>query len=208
MPDAPAAGREIVGTGPDMPKPDTPKPDLSTPKLTPIALPALSPSLLERPLDYLMADHDRQRAVCAYLKQAVRLERIDRASAHAISGFLAEDLKQHFDDERLSLYPALISRSMDDAEFSHSIRHIERLHAGSEGMVDYLTEHLKRLANRNVTQLSPEFSELLLEYARQEQQSLAFENSVILAIAGVRLKKSDLGRISADMKARRGMATS
>ncbi|OYU46902.1 MAG: hypothetical protein CFE31_19300 [Rhizobiales bacterium PAR1] len=182
-----------------------PTPDLPPQTLAPIALPALSPDLLERPLDYFMADHDRQRAVCAYLKQAVRLERIDRVSARAISGFLAGDLKQHFDDERLSLYPALLSRSTDDVEFSLSIRHIERLHAGSEGMVDYLIEHLQRLAKRNVTHLSPEFSELLLEYARQEQQSLAFENSVILAIAGVRLKKSDLGRISADMKARRGM---
>lgn len=178
---------------------------MPTQTLAPIALSALPAGLLEKPLDYLMADHDRQRAVCAYLKQAVRLERIDRASARAISGFLAEDLKQHFDDERLALYPALISRSADDAEFTHSIRHIERVHAGSEGMVDYLIEHLQRLASRNVTHLSPEFSELLLEYARQEQQSLAFENSVILAIAGVRLKKSDLGRISADMKARRGV---
>ncbi len=179
---------------------------MANPEADAFSMPPLSPELLERPLDYLVADHDRHRALCVHLRRVAQQEEIDGASARDISRFLKEDLKRHFEDERLSLYPALRSRSADDPEFLQSLQEIEAFHARTAPFVDDLIAQFDRLAGKNRIRLPHELSERLAEYAEREHQSLAFENGVIMVIAGVRLKKSDIEKLRNAMKTRRGLA--
>jgi hypothetical protein len=178
---------------------------MATPEIESLSIPALPDDLLETPLHYIAADHDRLRAVCAYLKRAAREGIIDGASAQRLAAFFRDDVKRHFEDERISLYPALLSRSADDAEFVQSIRKVEAFHAASAMFIDYLATHLAEIPHKDATRLPPEFSELIADYAEREYQSLAFENSVIMSIAGVRHKKGDVERMRVGMKARRGL---
>lgn len=181
---------------------------MTAPDSAALLIPELPQDLLERPLEYIIADHDRHRAVCAYLKRVVRQEAIDGASARILSAFLRGAVKRHFEDEKLSLFPALLARSGDDLDFVHSLQKIEDFHAGSEILIDHLVERLERIPSEGSTQLAPELAGLLADYAAQEHQNLAFENSVIMVIAGVRLKKGDIEKIRTGMKARRGLMDS
>ncbi len=53
--------------------------------------------------------------------------------------------------------------------------------------------------------MSGELSDLISEYAKKEHENLAYENAVIMSIAEVRLKKSDIAKIRMSMKLRRGV---
>lgn len=176
---------------------------MTAPDIEVLSIPLLSQDLLERPLEYIIAEHDRHRTVCAYLKRVTQADVIDGASAHTLSTFLRDDIKRHFEDERLSLFPALFSRSGGDLDFIQSLHKIEACHADSEIFIDQLADALDQISPGTSTPLSPDFSRLLMEYAALEHQNLAFENSVIMVIAEVRLKKADIEKIRAEMKMRR-----
>jgi hypothetical protein len=181
-------------------------PDDASSDDTRFVVPVLPAGLLDKPLDYIVADHDRHRAVCAYLKRVARWGAIDRASALDIAEFLNEDFRLHLLDESVSLYPALCRRSPDDTEFVRSIRTMEEFHSRSNETLKTLVPELRGLGAGASARISSEFSAALLDYARSEDQSLAFENAVIMVIAGVRLKKNDIEAIRTEMKRRRGMA--
>lgn len=168
------------------------------------SVPALPPELLDLPLEYLIADHDRHRAVCAYLRQVARDEKIDGTSAREIARFLRDELKPHFEDERLLLYPTLRSRSADDLDFIRSLQEVEACHTGSEAFIDDLVDRLGSLPAHDLSPISHELSERLTAYVEREHQSLMFENAVIMVIAEVRLRKNDIEKLRIAMKTRRG----
>lgn len=178
---------------------------MAIPEVESLSIPELPNDLLDTPLNYIAADHDRLRSVCAYLKRVAREEAIDAASARRLAVFFRDDVKRHFEDERISLYPALLSRSADDADFIHSIRRIEEFHAESAAFIDDLARRFTELSQGRAVPIPHDLSERIADYAARETQSLAFENSVIMAIAGVRLKKGDIEKMRAGMKARRGL---
>lgn len=184
---------------------------MTTTEIEPFPIPTLPVELLETPLDYIVADHDRHRALCGYLKRVARRHRIDGESASGIARFFREDLKHHFEDERLSLFPVLRQRSSEDEEFIRSIRQIEQGHAKSEAMIEEISGAMARIAMAKIAsepeaEIAEDLSGLLETYIGMEEASLAFENSVIMVIAEVRLKKSDIDRMRTGMKARRGVA--
>ena len=166
-------------------------------------VPGVSAALLERPIDYLLAEHERHRALCLFLKETARSGHIDRESATNAARFLETDLKRHFDDERLLFYPALVQRSNRDTEFVLAIRNVERVHAGTEGLIDHLIDLLEGMADSETGILPDALQEIFDEYAAQELRVLAYENSVIMSIAGVRLRRGDLAKIGEGLKARR-----
>lgn len=169
------------------------------------SLPSLSRDLLDEPLAYFAAEHERHRAVYAFLKRASHHGMIGISSALSISGFLRDELRLHFEDERLSLHPALRSRSVSDSDFIQSIQRIEQLHANSEVLAKRIGGELENMSAKNMVRMSQEFSELLADYARKEHENLVFESAVIMAIAEVRLKKADIAKIRTSMKLRRGV---
>lgn len=169
------------------------------------SIPALPAELLDRPLDYLAADHERHRAVCAFLKRVVREGAIRGASAGAVAGFLNKEFPLHLADEHDALYPALVKRSRDDEDF---VAALQRIAAAQDAAVASLTpvvSGLKAVSALPAARLTPQLAQALDEYVREEEQRLAFENAVILRIADVRLRKSDIEAIRGDMKARRGV---
>lgn len=169
------------------------------------SVPPLPAELLERPLDYLAADHERHRAVCAFLKRVVREGAIQGTSAGAIAGFLNTEFPLHLADEHDALYPALVRRSRDDVEFVAALQRIAAAHDAAVTSLSPLVSGLKAVSTLPAARLSPQLAQALEEYVREEEKRLAFENAVILRIADVRLRKSDIEAIRGDMKARRGV---
>jgi len=55
--------------------------------------------LIDDPLQYLMAEHVRQRAVCAVLRSCASQRSVARAVAGRVATILAVDVPLHHDDE-------------------------------------------------------------------------------------------------------------
>lgn len=170
------------------------------------SVPSLPAELLERPLDYLAADHERHRAVCAFLRRVVKDGAIQGASAGAVAGFLNKEFPLHLADEHDALYPALVRRSRDDMEFVAALQRVAAAHDAAVASLSPVVSGLKAVSSLPAARLSPQLAQALDDYVREEEKRLAFENAVILRIADVRLRKSDIEAIRGDMKARRGIA--
>lgn len=75
----------------------------------------------------------------------------------------------------------------------------------SEALVRTIDHGLSALldADRDPLPLERRLCGLMLTYTASETRHLAVENAVVLAIAGVRLRRAELHGLSAAMKARR-----
>lgn len=169
------------------------------------SVPSLPAELLDRPLDYLAADHERHRAVCAFLRRVLREGEIQGASASAVAAFLNKEFPLHLADEHEALYPALVRRSRDDVEFVAALQRIATAHDAAGAGLAELVSALKAVSTLPAARLSSHLARVLEDYVREEEKRLAFENGVILRIADVRLRRSDIESIRRDMQTRRGM---
>lgn len=170
-----------------------------------VSLPPIADSLLDTPLAYILAVHDRHRAICAYLVHLARAKRVENADADMLIDYFDRELPLHHADEIQAFCPALRRRSLADKEFITSIDRLEAHHAASSAMAKEITDGFRKIVKDTPARFSGHFAEKLQQYAENEHRSLAYENAVILAIAEVRLKKADVLAISQDMKNRRGI---
>lgn len=182
------------------PKAASPKP--RPPGSLPPPLPA---ALLERPLDYLMAEHHRHRSYLAGLRYAATLAEIPRDQAARLHLFLASELPLHWADEEQDLFPILRRHALPEDGLAEVLARLSQDHAMSEALVRTIDHGLSAvLCERpDPIPLERRLCGLMLTYAATEARHLAVENAVVLAIAGVRLRKAELSGLSAAMKARR-----
>lgn len=170
-----------------------------------VSIPPITDALLDTPLAYILAVHDRHRAICAYLVHLARAKRIDAADIQMLIDYFDQEVPLHHNDEIQAFCPALRRRSLADREFIASIDRLEAHHIASNVVAREIAEGFRRILGDTPARLSDVFTSKLQEYAESEHKSLVYENAVILAIAEVRLKKADLLAISQDMKSRRGL---
>lgn len=78
-------------------------------------------------------------------------------------------------------------------------------HRQAEGLAGNIVAALAAQPAEKAIRLATNARETMLAYAASEQRHLAIENSIILAIARIRLTRSDLQSISTSMKKRRGV---
>ena len=167
--------------------------------------PPLPATLLERPLDYLLAEHHRHRSYLAGLRYAATLAEIPRDQAARLHRFLASELPLHWADEEQDLFPVLRRLALPEDGLAEVLARLSEDHAMSEALVRTIDHGLSALldADRDPLPLERRLCGLMLTYTASETRHLAVENAVVLAIAGVRLRKAELHGLSAAMKARR-----
>jgi hemerythrin-like domain-containing protein len=167
--------------------------------------PPLPATLLERPLDYLLAEHHRHRSYLAGLRYAATLAEIPREQAARQHRFLASELPLHWADEERDLFPILRRLALPEDGLAEVLARLSHDHAMSEALVRMIDRSLSTMldADRDPVPLERRLCGLMLTYTASETRHLAIENAVVLAIAGVRLRKAELKGLSAAMKARR-----
>lgn len=165
---------------------------------TPVAL-----HLLSKPLDYILAEHMRLRAVCAMLRRFADDGAIARNDADMIRRYLETDLPLHRQDEEADLFPLLRkhARSVDDLR--DTLVHLAQDHQRMQMMQLGVIEALGQDANRPNVVLSGAAIALLRNFADSEHRHIAIENGIVLAIARTRLNAKYLIVMATSMKARR-----
>ena len=157
--------------------------------------------LIESPLDFIFAEHHRQREAAAILSMIADGE-FNRAGVERLIHFLTSDFALHVGDEETVLFPALKVYCRPDDDVERVIARLAQEHRQDEAGCDRAIKILqKRLCGQL---LVPDDAAQLKSFAEHIRQHLALENGVLLPIARVRFSREALASISQSMKRRRG----
>lgn len=162
------------------------------------------PGLLGQPLDFISEDHLRERQICAVIDAIALAAHLDRTSALTVLRFLNEELNVHLRDEAEDLFPLLAKRCPAEDCIENAIN---RIRIDQNAALRLLPEVRATLAGCLDTgaDLSVEGRAMLTSFAGHVRRHLVAENAILLPIARARLTRADLARLSAHMRARRGL---
>ena len=163
-------------------------------------------SQLTEPLDYIFAEHFRQRVLCNALDEIADQERPDRQMIEAVLRFLRVDFAPHMQDEEHDLFPLLRRRAEPEDRIDDVIGQLTQEHAADRLDAKLITEGLSKvLAGKAATGPASSLGKLLHRFAENERNHLTLENAIILPLARVRLTADDLRNMAKQMAARRGV---
>ncbi len=162
-------------------------------------------SLIDKPLDYILADHARKRSICVALRRFATDGQVARSEADMVIGFLDQDLPLHHEDEDQDLFPAVRRRALPEDDLGAVLARLSEDHRLSAVMVHAIVDVLAAMPGDDPVKLDRQARELMQAYAASEHRHLAMENGIVMAIARIRLKPADLKAISQTMKLRRGV---
>jgi hemerythrin-like domain-containing protein len=172
---------------------------------TALVLEPMPTPLLDEPLEFIFADHFRQRSLGVALKRIAAVGEVSRSEADAIVGFISHDLRLHHQDEDEDFFPVLRRRKQPEDDLDAALDRLEEDHRRSGPVERRIVAALASQPDAPVVAVPRSVRQTLLDYAAREHRHLAVENGIVLAIARIRLTKQDLNAMSAGMKARRGI---
>ncbi len=163
-------------------------------------------SQLAEPLDYIFAEHFRQRVLCNMLDEIAGQERPDRQEIEAVLRFLRVDFAPHMQDEEHDLFPMLRRRAEPEDRIDDVIGQLTQEHAADRLDAKLITEGLaKALDGKVETGPTSSLAKLLHRFAENERNHLTLENAIILPLARIRLTADDIRNLAHRMAARRGI---
>lgn len=185
--------------------------DIVIPTHCPISAAFLMPlpdTLLYAPLDYIAAEHARQRCVCAYLKQMSAERTAARADAEAIVAFMTKDLCRHHEDEDSGLFPALRKRARAEDGLDEILDRLAHDHAAIDCLAAAIVAALRQKLEgaeppTPILTIDDAASAAMATYAATQLKHLSVENNIALVLARKRLTSGDLASLSQSMIERR-----
>ena len=97
-------------------------------------------SLLDTPLDYILADHFRQRCLCAELRGISQSNAATRVQSNTIASYLRQDLPRHHRDEDEDIYPILLRRVRPEDEIGGILERLASDHRQTETQAGIIAE--------------------------------------------------------------------
>lgn len=170
----------------------------------PYVIPPNEAALLESPLDYIFADHFRVRVVCNMLDMlADDIVGEGRRLAPLLVRFLREDFMNHLEDEEQGLMPLLHKRLLVGDEVDEALGQVTSEHEADRQITARLVARLDELVERGAVAEPGVLAEAARAFAEFQRRHIVWENVVLLPIARLRLTRSDLRQLAADMTRRR-----
>jgi len=163
--------------------------------------------LLKEPLEYIFADHFRQRALCMLLDEIADDEPTDPELVSAALTFLTSEFQPHIADEETGLFPLLQKRAEPEDEIDKVLQQLTEEHVSDGQDAKIIVSALKKLIQAQVENpIDPDTADLLKRFAANERQHLIVENSIVLPLARARLTQEDCANLAKSMADRRGVA--
>ena len=169
-------------------------------------------NLLKEPIEYLFADHYRQRLMLNALDDFLnrgyfRRKRspVDKEAVGAIVRYLDNDFPLHVRDEEDGLFPLLQTRCRDNEGSAAVLHQLARKHAGDNNDVAVVLDGLKRaLRDRRVADTWA-FMRHGLHFIETQRRHLTWKNNVVLPLARTCLTHEDLRQLGQGMARRRNV---
>jgi hemerythrin-like domain-containing protein len=162
-------------------------------------------ALLHKPLDYILADHLRQRVLCVLCEQIADADRIDVDIVHEIVDYLKSDMVVHVIDEEQDLFPLIRRRAEPEDDIEPALGQLSGDHAAEERIASAIVEKLEHAIVQPAQSISDDLRTALRQFAQSERQHLALEKATVMPLAKIRLNQRDLRDLAARMAARRGV---
>ena len=163
-------------------------------------------ALLADPLDYLFADHVRQRVLCNLLEELADAASLDVGKAEDVLAYIRVDMPVHIRDEEDDLFPLMRRRCPPEDEIDALLTKLGAEHAADDRFARRIVDGLAILAATGTPVRSmPGLRHRMLAFARSQRRHLMVENAILLPIARARLTRRDLADLAGRMAARRGV---
>ncbi|MCP4316887.1 MAG: hypothetical protein GY789_12960 [Hyphomicrobiales bacterium] len=158
------------------------------------------------PLEYILTDHFRQRALCQALDELADSDALDTEQAAAALDFLKTEFSPHVIDEEEDLFPLLRRRAEPADDIEEVLGELSLEHATDRDEAELVIGELSSAIEANGSGFpSPKFAELLHRFAANERRHLIVENAIVMPLARARLTADDLRNLGRRMAARRGI---
>ena len=163
-------------------------------------------ALLADPLDYIFADHFRQRVLCNLLEELADAPSLDVGKAEDVLTYIRADMPVHIRDEEDDLFPLMRRRCAPEDEIDALLAKLGAEHAVDDRFARRIVDGLAILAATGTPVRSmPDLRHRMLAFARSQRRHLMVENAILLPIARARLTRRDLADLARRMAARRGV---
>lgn len=156
------------------------------------------------PLDFIAEDHLAEREICALMDDVAASAAADVETCDRIIAFLKYQLPAHLEDEEQDLFPMLRRRCDPEDEIDKALDRLQNDHRHAGVDTPVVIALLAAAAVRQ-TEINAAGRTILADYARNARRHLIFENAIILPLARLRLRTSDLNRMRRNMLKRRGL---
>ena len=170
------------------------------------ALGKLPPQLLKTPLDYILADHHRQRELFSLCDELAEGDAFDSKLADAIAVFLETEMELHVIDEEEDLFPMLRRRLLPEDDAERIIGLLSGEHAADEALASEIVTALRKGMRTDCATVEPALRNALLTFADRQRRHLAVENAIVIPLAAIRLSKKDIFDLGRRMAVRRGVS--
>ena len=162
-------------------------------------------ALLAQPLEFILADHLRQRNLCCLLDRLADEPRFDEALAAAIADYVGDEMSIHVIDEEEDLFPLLRRRALPEDDVERVLGLLSREHSESDRLAEAIVGGLREAIVSGAAELDAELKDKLRAFARRERRHLAVENALVMPLAEVRLTVKDCEGLARRMAVRRGI---
>ena len=168
----------------------------------------LHPKVFRYPLEFIFAEHDRQRIACATLERlAGDLDAADaRDNAAFVLNHLEVDLPLHIADEENDLFPLLRTRCLADDQIEAMLSLLRDEHEEDDSHCEALLGPLREIARGARPADAISFVARARAFARFQRRHLGWENGTILPLAERRLDDDDQAALGNKMAERRGIS--
>lgn len=161
-------------------------------------------ALIATPLEFISADHLRERQICAVIEGLAAAASLDRHAALVVLRFLNEELNVHMRDEAEDLFPLLARRCPAEDDIDRVITRICTDLNEATLLLPLIRTVLARCLDTG-SDLAAEDRQVMNRFAGHVRRHLAAENAILLPIARLRLTRRDLHSLSRHMRSRRGL---
>jgi hemerythrin-like domain-containing protein len=159
---------------------------------------------LRHPIEFLFAEHDRQRVLCASLERLAA----DPSSAETAAMVLAyyeSELPRHVADEEQDLFPALRRRCLPDDAIGSILDLLDSEHETDHELFHRLVPALRTIAAGGRLAEPVAFAADARAFSILQRRHLAWENGTVLPMARGRLTSEDQRTLARSFAARRGV---
>jgi len=178
-----------------------------------LVLEPIPENLLREPIDYLFAEHYRQRQVLDALEGFFGEAYFERdltgpwrAVVATVVGYLENEFALHIGDEESDLFSVLRDRCAGDDSCTAVLRQLAAEHQDEPVELRALVAGLKQLLAGRKPADSMGFLNRALRFIQAQRHHLIWENNVVLPMARKHLTEEDLQQIGRHMAQRHGVA--
>lgn len=157
-------------------------------------------SRFAQPIDFMLDEHMRQRALCGLLDDMALAGRLDTDAVAAAVDFLNADFGLHVLDEEEDLFPLLRQRLPADERLSDVLDQLSAEHTHDRDVAYAVTEGLQKASKGDAP---AGFFDLLRAFAASERRHMIVENAIVMPLARASLRADDLAALGRNMAARR-----